>query len=383
MQSFALADNPVGVVDLTQSGILREGYWSGTVLDSSVQSFAVSNGGQSVYWLDPGGNVNGSVNGGSTQPLDGDVTAFASADSGMDLVLLFGDGASAEGVPHYYMHLAGKFWRDDIRREQRRPERLLAGHGRQRVRVRQRRQAQPLDSGVTAFASADSGMDLVLLFADGALAEGVPHYYMSSLAGSGVQSFAVSNGGQSVYWLDTAGNLAGPSTAAQLASRWMGAWRRSPRPTAGWTSFILFSDGCLATGVPHYYVSDLASSGVQSFAVGNGGQGVYWLTSGGILNQSLSGGYAVYGGSYLVTNNVQSYTLTDGGMALVIDFANGSVEDIQPGYWDTWLVNNPTPANGILLQPRQPHLTALTSRSSAPAGRHTWTSNRAPRAIAG
>ena len=36
-------------------------------------------------------------------------------------------------------------------------------------------------------------------------------------------------------------------------------------------------------------------SGVQSFAVGNGGQNVYWLNTGGTLNESINGGPGYYG----------------------------------------------------------------------------------------
>ena len=203
----------------------------GMLVGSGVQTFAVSNGGQSVYWLNTNGNLSGSVNGG---------------------------------------------WGT----------------------------TQLLDSGVESLAPAASGMELVVLFADGGLTVGVPHYYMGMLAGSGVQTFAVSNGGQSVYWLDTGGNLSGSVNGGWGTAQLLDGGVESFAAASGMELVVLFADGGLAVGVPHYYMGMLAGSGVQTFSVSNGGRSVYWLDTGGNLSGSVNGGW---GTTQLLDGGVESF----------------------------------------------------------------------------
>ena len=60
-------------------------------------------------------------------------------------------------------------------------------------------------------------------------------------------------------------------------------------------------------------------SGVQSFAVGDSGQNVYWLNTGGTLNESINGGPGCFGagaGTWL-DGAVQSFALANNPVGIV------------------------------------------------------------------
>ena len=145
MQSFSLANNAAGVVDLTTAGALREGSNGLVLAGTNVNSFAVGNSGQTVYWLTDTGSQNQSINGG----------------------------------PGVYSNLYPLT-----------PNSLNI-------------------NAVQSFALADSGQAIVFQQTNGGLTESDPGFGTSptSLAANGVQSFVVGNGGQDVYWLTSGGSL--------------------------------------------------------------------------------------------------------------------------------------------------------------------------------
>ena len=272
VQSFAPADNAAGFVDLTINGVLQEGYGS-TPLASGVQSFAVGNSGHNVYWLTTTGGLWESV-GGATRWLNGWVQSFAPADNAAGFVDLtingvlqegYGSTPLASGVQSfavgnsghnvYWLTTTGGLWES------------VGGATRW------------LNGWVQSFAPADNAAGFVDLTINGALQEG----YGSTPLATGVQSFAVSNGGQSVYWLTTTGGL---WESVRGATRWLDGWVQSFAPADNAAGFVdLTINGVLQEG----YGSTPLATGVQSFAVSNGGQSVYWLNTNGNLYGAVNG----------------------------------------------------------------------------------------------
>ena len=96
VESFALADYSVGIVDLTLNGTLRAGS-GGKTLATGVESFAVGDGGQDVYWQTTGGNLYESISGGAARLLDVGVESFALADNAVGIVDLTLNGTLRAG----------------------------------------------------------------------------------------------------------------------------------------------------------------------------------------------------------------------------------------------------------------------------------------------
>ncbi len=343
VQSFALASNPVGVVDLTVGGILHEGYGAADPAGQrSVESFAVGNGGEAVYWLTVGGTLDKSTSGGATQWLDGGIESFALANNAAGFVDLTEGGTLQEG--YGVTPLASGV------------ESFAVGNGGQAVywltvggtldKSTSGGATQWLDGGIESFALANNAAGFVDLTEGGTLQEG----YGSTPLASGVESFAVGNGGQAVYWLTVGGILNqsiddGPGVFG--GSSLDGGVQSFALSDGGQALVIHHTNGSLVQVELGYWSKTLEASGVQSFAVGNGGQAVYWLTVGGTLSQSIDdglGAFSSYGldGGYGLVGGVQSFAMIDGGMALAVLYTNGVLNEWQPGYWVTTL-----PGSGV------------------------------------
>ena len=205
-----------------------------------------------------------------------------------------------------------------------------------------------------SFALADSGQSLVFLQTNGALTEAAPGFGTSpiSLATTGVQSFVVGNGGQDVYWLTFCGSFnksinGGPgvySSTYPLApnSLNINAVQSFALADQGLAIVFLQTNGALTETIPGLgnSTTSFATTGVQAFAVGNGGQDVYCLTAGGSLDQSIDGGSGIYGGNSLNANFVESFAVVDDGQVLVFLQTTGALTEAVPGAWYTTLASN-------------------------------------------
>ncbi len=312
VESFALANNARGFVDLTDSGVLQEGY-ADTHGISGVQSFQVGNGGRDIYWLDNSGNLYQSVNGSAAQWVDGSVESFALANNARGFVDLTNLGVLREGYGSAALAPAAQSG----------VQSFAVGGGGQDVfwltsgglyESANGAGAQWLDGSVESFALANNASGFVDLTDSGVLREGSNG---TVLATSGVESFAVGNGGQDVYWLTTGGAL-NQSINGGSANVMNVGIESFAMAEQGMALVVQFANGSLQEGEPGAGAATLARSGVQSFAVGNGSQDVYWLTRGGALNQSINGGS---GG--LLSGGIEKFAMGDQGMALVVEFANG------------------------------------------------------------
>ena len=112
-----------------------------------------------------------------------------------------------------------------------------------------------------------------------------------------------------------------------MRNYWTAVWCRSPRPTAGMDLVVLFSDGGLVAGVPHYYMSQLATSGIAAFALGGPNGAIFALESNGVVEEYAGGARTTLGS---VSHDAMNALLSDlgwGASALV------SGEASNVGYW--------------------------------------------------
>jgi hypothetical protein len=123
----------------------------------------------------------------------------------------------------------------------------------------------------------------------------------------------------------------------------------------------LSTNGALNEWDLGYWNTTLASSGVASYLVGNGGQTIYWLTTGGVLNDCVNAGTgappsSAFGpGGTGIFGGVESIALADNGEALVYLSTNGALNEWDLGYWNTTLASSGVQSfaisrNGIAFQ---------------------------------
>ena len=89
---------------------------------------------------------------------------------------------------------------------------------------------------------------------------------------------------------------------------------------------VLRYDGSLQHAQFGHVAKTLDASGVTSFAVGAGGQIVYWLKTDNRLYQSINDGDGVYGGNW-IASDVKSFALADHGLDVVVLRSDGSLQD--------------------------------------------------------
>ncbi len=359
VETFALANNSAGVVDLTIQGTLEEGS-AGNVFSTTkvavaskndgptpanrVQSFAVSSDGSTVYWLTNGGTLYKSVNDGAVQVIDSGVSSFAPAGNSAGVVDLTLQGAlragangpvfATGGVNTFTVTAGGQvvYWLgpDGILNETINGVGAIAGQ-------------TAIASNVRDFKLADQGQAIVELLNNGALVETTFGNSSILLANGGVQSVAVGNGSQAVYWQTTGGNLnqslnGGSSALTNSGYLVQSGVASFALADQGQSVVILQANGSLNEVTPGYVTINFANSGVRAFAAGNGSQVVYWLTNNGnLFSQAIYGAWGYLPGltspGTQILGGVSSFALADQGQAVVALQSNGQLTEItsSPG----------------------------------------------------